>query len=185
MTCACASFDSTSADPPLDEALALLRRVVIGVLGQVAVRTGVGERLDHRRALDRLQVAAVRPSGAPRPRRSSVLSSLRHPKANDRKRESPPAVPSSLREFRTSCDPWRPPGMHTARSEAVVREDDASERRVQRLDRVRHEVAHVRHARRRRPRAGERRERRHLVDAARRAGSRSCPGSPSAFPRRC
>src|SRR6267143_593735 len=40
------------ADARLDEALALARRVVLGVLGQVAVRARIGDRLGHRRPLD-------------------------------------------------------------------------------------------------------------------------------------
>ena len=40
-------------DAPFDEALPLLGRVVIGVLGEVAVRARLGDRLDDGRPLDR------------------------------------------------------------------------------------------------------------------------------------
>src|SRR5262249_16041965 len=45
--------------PALDEALALLRGVVFGVLGEVAMRARFGNRLDDRRALDALQVTKL------------------------------------------------------------------------------------------------------------------------------
>jgi hypothetical protein len=40
---------------PFDEALLVLGRVVLGVLGQVALRARLGDGLDHGVALDRLQ----------------------------------------------------------------------------------------------------------------------------------
>src|SRR3546814_16465129 len=57
-------------DPDLDEALLLARAVVLGVLLQVAVRTRLGDRVDHRRALDRLEFVqlcaqALRALGGP------------------------------------------------------------------------------------------------------------------------
>src|SRR3546814_15275317 len=47
-------------DPAFDEALLLARGVVLGVLLQVAVRTRLGDRVDHRRALDRLAFVQLR-----------------------------------------------------------------------------------------------------------------------------
>ncbi len=43
-------------DTPLDEALAFLGGIIFGVLGQVTVRARLGDRGNHRRAFDRLQV---------------------------------------------------------------------------------------------------------------------------------
>ena len=48
-------------DAALDEALLLARRVVLGVLAQVAVRPCLGDRLDDARAIDRLEPAQVLP----------------------------------------------------------------------------------------------------------------------------
>ena len=42
-------------DAAFDEALLVLGRLVLGVLGQVALRARFGDRLDHGVALDRLQ----------------------------------------------------------------------------------------------------------------------------------
>ena len=42
-------------DAAFDEALAFLGGIVVGVLGEIAVRARFGDRLDDRRALDRLQ----------------------------------------------------------------------------------------------------------------------------------
>ena len=42
-------------DPGLDPALALFRRMIFGILRQVAMFAGLGDRLDHGRSLDRLQ----------------------------------------------------------------------------------------------------------------------------------
>src|SRR3546814_13576660 len=47
-------------DAALDEALLLARGVVLGVFLQVAVRTRFGDRVDHRRALDRLEFVQLR-----------------------------------------------------------------------------------------------------------------------------
>ena len=41
--------------PALDEALALARGVVLGVLGEIAMLPRLGDRLDHGRTLDLLQ----------------------------------------------------------------------------------------------------------------------------------
>ena len=48
-------------DAALDEALPLLGRVVVGVLGQVAVRARLGDRADHRRAGRPSSAGAARP----------------------------------------------------------------------------------------------------------------------------
>ena len=42
-------------DASLDEALALARRLVLGVLGDVALRARIGDGCDHRRPVHRLQ----------------------------------------------------------------------------------------------------------------------------------
>ena len=55
MTCALRELALDLGDAALDEALALLRRVVVGVLRQVAVRARLGDRLDDRGPLDGLQ----------------------------------------------------------------------------------------------------------------------------------
>src|SRR5690606_846761 len=47
-------------DAALDEALLFARSVVFGVFLQVAVRTRFGDRVDHRRALDRLEFIEFR-----------------------------------------------------------------------------------------------------------------------------
>src|SRR5690606_13255844 len=43
-------------DPALDEALLLAGRVVLGILLQIAMRPGFRDRVDDRRALDRLEL---------------------------------------------------------------------------------------------------------------------------------
>ena len=66
-------------DAALGETLLLARRVILGVLLQIAVRTRLGDRLDDARAFDALQPFQFSCAGAPRPSASSVLASCQFP----------------------------------------------------------------------------------------------------------
>jgi hypothetical protein len=66
MICALPSLLSTSLMRAFDEALSFLGRIVLGVLGQIAVRARFGDGGDDRRGDRPSSGAAVHCAGAPR-----------------------------------------------------------------------------------------------------------------------